>query len=97
MSRRACGIIHEEMPGDTLERARGIIARYLNVGPESIGEDIPLTELGLDSLGALEVVFEIEEAFHISIPDERVAQFTTLRVACDAIEALRRDTSPSAS
>jgi acyl carrier protein len=85
------------MTHETFERARGIIARYLNVSPESVGPDIALADLGLDSLGALEVVFEIEEAFHISIPDERVAQFTTLRVACDAIEALRRDASPSAS
>ena len=82
------------MNQDTFERAREIIARYLNVGPESVGPDILLTDLGLDSLGALEVVFEIEEAFHISIPDERVAQFTTLRVACDAIDALRGEASP---
>ena len=82
-----------ERHDDTLERVREIIARYLKVGPETIGEDTPLISLGLDSLGALEVIFEIEEAFQISIPDDRVAQFTTLKVACEAIESLRKNAS----
>jgi acyl carrier protein len=85
------------MSRETFNRVREIVARYLNVVPEGIGEDAPLSELGLDSLGALEVVFEIEEAFHISIPDDRVTEFGTLRAACDAIEALRGAPSPSSS
>jgi acyl carrier protein len=74
---------------ETLERVRGILARRLNVPPEQIGEDVPLSSLGLDSLAALEVAFEIEESFHISIPDDRIPEFTTLRAACTAIEAVR--------
>jgi acyl carrier protein len=85
------------MREETLETVREIIARYLKVGPETIGEDTPLVSLGLDSLGALEVIFEIEEAFHISISDDRVSEFTTLKVACDAIEALRRGATPQPS
>jgi acyl carrier protein len=73
----------------TLERVRTIVAHQLNIKPEEIGEDVPLTQLGLDSLAALEVAFELEEAFNISIPDERIPEFTTLRAACNAIDAVR--------
>jgi acyl carrier protein len=81
--------------GDTFERVRAIVAQNLNVPAETIGEDVPLAELGLDSLAALEVVFEVEEAFHISISDQRIAEFTTLRAACAAIEAVRVAAPPA--
>jgi acyl carrier protein len=74
---------------DTLDRVRAIVARHLNVSPDQVGDDTPLSELGLDSLAALEVAFEVEEAFHISIPDNRLAEFTTLRAACRAIDSVR--------
>jgi acyl carrier protein len=79
----------------TLDRVRAIVARTLNVAPQEILEDAPLAGLGLDSLGALEVAFEIEEAFKISIPDQRIAEFTTLRSACAAIDAVRAAQSPA--
>jgi acyl carrier protein len=83
------------MAPETFERVRGIVARYLSRRPEDIKEDTPLADVGLDSLGALEVAFEIEEAFRISIPDDRVSEFKTLRAACDAIDALSRPTPTS--
>ena len=78
---------------ETLERVRSIVAEHLNVPPQEIGDDVPLSQLGLDSLAALEVAFEVEEVFHISIPDSRIGEFTTLRAACEAIEGLRAGTS----
>jgi acyl carrier protein len=75
---------------DTFERVRRIIARYLDVPVESVTEDSALEALGLDSLGALELVYEIEEEFKISVPDDRLAEFTTVRVVVDGVEALLR-------
>jgi acyl carrier protein len=77
------------MSADTLERVRGLLARQLRVPPESIGEDASLEELGLDSLGALELVFEIEEEFQVKVPDERIKELRTLRAVCDGVEALQ--------
>lgn len=85
------------MAPETFERVRGIVARYLSRRPEDIQEDTLLSELGLDSLGALEVVFEIEEAFHVSVPDDRISEFKTLRAACQAIDSLRQPTASQAS
>jgi acyl carrier protein len=77
------------MMTDTLERVRSLLATYLKIPAESIGEDSKLDELGLDSLGALELVFEIEEEFKIKVPDEKIPEFRTVRAVCDGIEALR--------
>lgn len=77
------------MTPETLERVRRLIAGYLKVSPETIGEDSKLEELGLDSLGALELVFEIEEEFKIKVPDDRIPELRTVRAVCDGVEALR--------
>lgn len=77
------------MMTDTLERVRRLLAGYLKIPAESIAEDSKLDELGLDSLGALELVFEIEEEFKIKVPDEKIPEFRTVRAVCDGIEALR--------
>jgi acyl carrier protein len=77
------------MMTDTLERVRRLLAGYLKIPGETIGEDSKLDELGLDSLGALELVFEIEEEFKIKVPDEKIPEFRTVRAVCEGIEALR--------
>lgn len=77
------------MTTETFEGVRALIAAYLKIPAESIGEDSKLDELGLDSLGALELVFEIEERFKVKVPDERIPEFRTVRAVCDGIEALR--------
>ena len=83
------------MTPETLARVRGIIAAYLHVAEEQVGADVPLESLGLDSLGALELVFEIEEAFGISVPDERIPELKTVRAVCDGIEALQKASAPA--
>jgi acyl carrier protein len=77
------------MTEDTLERVRRLLARHLGVPPGSIGEDASLEELGLDSLGALELIFEIEEEFKVKVPDERLKELRTVRAVCDGVEALQ--------
>ena len=45
-----------------------IIQKKVRVGRSDIGPDDKLQELGLESLDALELVFDIEEKFNIEIP-----------------------------
>jgi acyl carrier protein len=78
------------MAPDTFDRVRQIIAKYLGVPLESVGEDSRFEDLGIDSLGALELIFQIEEEFKVSVPDERVREFTTMKAACEAIETLQK-------
>ena len=46
--------------------------------------------LGLDSVGILDFIMDIEDRFDISIPLDRVAEVQTVAELCRAIEALKR-------
>lgn len=48
-----------------------ILRRYLPfAGPEPIRPEHRLAELGLDSLGTVSMLLDVEEGFDISVPDE---------------------------
>jgi acyl carrier protein len=47
-----------------------------------------LADAGLDSLDSLNVLFAVEEAFDISIPDERARAIRTLGDMVDLVAAL---------
>lgn len=48
-------------------------------------EDKFIDDLGLDSLGIMDVVAGIEEEFDISVPDEDIEKLTTIKSAIDYI------------
>ena len=77
------------MTEDTFERVRHSVAKHLGISPDRVEADSNLAELGLDSLGALELIFDLEEDFKIAVPTERAKEFTTVRAVCDGIESLR--------
>lgn len=77
------------MSNDTYERVRQIIAKYLDIAVQRIEPDSPLADLGVDSLAALELVFEIEEEFKVTVPDERLPELATVKAVCERIEALQ--------
>lgn len=45
-----------------------IIAREAAMDPAEVRPEMTLEELGLDSLGLVEMIFSIEETFGISVP-----------------------------
>lgn len=53
---------------DTRGRVIAIIAEQALLDPSDVCEDMTLADLGIDSLGVVESIFAIEEAFDISIP-----------------------------
>jgi acyl carrier protein len=61
------------------EKVIEIIAQQAVLEPSDISMDSTLEELGIDSLGLVESIFAIEEAFDISIPfnanDPRESEF----------------------
>lgn len=52
----------------TRERVIAIIAEQALLDPSDVREDMTLADLGIDSLGVVESIFAIEEAFDVSIP-----------------------------
>ncbi|WP_373353659.1 acyl carrier protein [Pseudoroseicyclus sp. CXY001] len=50
------------------DKVIAIIAEQAVLEPSDISEEQSLEELGIDSLGLVESIFAIEEAFDISVP-----------------------------
>lgn len=70
------------------ERVIRVFAEFKKVPPEEISMDTTFEELGFDSLDGLNLVFELEEEFDMTIPDDRVGDMKGVRQAVEGIEAL---------
>jgi len=65
------------------------IASDARIPRETISLDSTLADLGIDSLEAIEIVFNLEERFKISFPDRDPSFDTgTVRGLVDAVERL---------
>ena len=53
---------------DVRDKVIGIIAEQAVLEPSDVRADATLEDLGIDSLGLVESIFAIEEAFDISVP-----------------------------
>jgi acyl carrier protein len=53
---------------DLRERVIAIVAEQALLDPADVREDMTLADLGIDSLGVVETIFAIEEAFDVSVP-----------------------------
>src|SRR5215211_4108541 len=70
------------------ERVIRVFADFKKVPVDEITMDTTFDELGFDSLDGLNLVFELEEEFDLTIPDDRVADMKGVRQAVEGIEAL---------
>ena len=69
------------------DEVREILAEQLDVDKDSIEMNSKLAEdLGADSLDVVELVMSIEDAFGITIEDEKAAELTTVRQVVDYLE-----------
>lgn len=71
----------------TLDTLRAILIRDYKLAPEALTLDAPLESLGIDSLGVAELLFNIEDEFHIRLPPEPV-QLPTLGDVVGFIDGL---------
>jgi len=66
------------MPG-VEEDIRNLVATIIEKDPNEINPDANFfKDLGVDSMMALEILAAIEKKYKISIPEEKLAQLTTL-------------------
>lgn len=69
---------------DVLKKLKEIMEERTGIN-EFKEEDRFIDDLGLDSLGIMDVVAGIEEEFDISVPDEDIGKITTIKSAIDYI------------
>jgi acyl carrier protein len=56
----------------TFERLSGILIKDYRLAPDRLTPDAPLESLGIDSLGTVELLWSVEEAFQIKLPSDPV-------------------------
>ena len=71
----------------TLAAVQELIAEGIDVPVGDLDPGRPLEELGIDSLGVIEVMFKLEDSFDIKMPDERVPIRTVQDIA-DLVDRL---------
>ena len=56
----------------TLQTIQRMMAGQFELKEEDLKPDTQLEALGLDSLSVIEFMFNLEDEFHVKLPDERV-------------------------
>jgi acyl carrier protein len=74
------------------EKVIEIIARATKRNPDEITPETELVALGMGSLDTITLLFEMEEAFDITIPNDAIPEITTVR---DIIDNLEQHVTPS--
>jgi len=76
------------MSSEIADKTISVIAVFKEIDKDSITLDTKLKDLEMDSLDALNLVFELEEAFDIIIPDENAFDTETVAEMVAGIETL---------
>jgi len=58
------------MSADLKEKLRAIVAEVSEI--ETIPDTTPFSELGIDSMMAIEIVAEVERQYKVSVPEEEL-------------------------
>lgn len=73
---------------NTLRTLQDILIRDYGLTGERLCADAVLTELGLDSLSVLELMFKIEDRFHVTISGDTPTDLVTVNDVVRYIDGL---------
>jgi acyl carrier protein len=85
------------MTTDVAGKVISIIAAVKRIPAESVRPDATLAELGLDSLDKINVLFELESAFDVDIPDEDARNISTVGEIISKLQAVVSQTTQPGS
>jgi acyl carrier protein len=75
------------MPDAVAEKVMATLASVKRIPVEKVSLDTNLQDLGIDSLDVFTLLFELENAFKISIPDDDVR---SLRTVSDIVAGIKK-------
>jgi acyl carrier protein len=79
------------------EKVLDLIAAVKRVPREKVSTESTFAELGMDSLDAINLIFEIESEFDISVPDEQAKSITNVRQLVENLQKLLAEPSAGAA
>ena len=71
----------------TLQTIQRMMAEQFELKEEDLTPDAQLEALGLDSLSVIEFMFNLEDEFHLKLPDERV-EIKTIQDIASLVERM---------
>ena len=76
------------MDDEVYERVRRVVAKYLCRPVQEVTIETTFEGLGMDSLDGVNLLFEIESEFDISILDEEAKSIRSIRQMVEGVEKL---------
>lgn len=76
------------MQDELSKRVIKVMADTQHIPEEKITIDSTFQELGIDSLDGINILFALESAFDINIPDESAREIRTVREMVDGVRQL---------
>lgn len=77
------------MSDPVAEKVIATLASVKRIPADNIKLDTNLQEMGIDSLDVFSLVFELENAFQISIPDDYVRSIKTVNDVVEGVKKLQ--------
>jgi acyl carrier protein len=84
------------MPDELAEKVITILSSVKHIPREKITMESSLVDLGFDSLDTISMLFELETAFNVSIPDESARSIRFVHEIVDGVRTLQA-AAPSAA
>jgi len=78
------------------EKVIATLASVKRIPAEKITLDANLQQIGIDSLDVFSLLFELENAFNISIPDDDVRSIRTVKDIVEGIKKIQAAAPPGA-
>jgi acyl carrier protein len=85
------------MPDSVAEKVIAMLASVKRIPADKITLETNLQELGIDSLDVFSLLFELETAFKVSIPDDDVRSIRTVNDIVTGVKKLLAAAPPDAS
>lgn len=83
-------------PTTVLETLRSLIVRHFDVPVARLDDNAPFPALGLDSLGLVDFMFQVEDLFHVRIDHDEAMADPTLAGLARLVTRLRDGTAAAA-
>lgn len=73
---------------DLIDSLKALIHQQFDVDAATIDPDAPFADYNVDSLTLAELIFAIEDHYHVQVPDEAVGSVTNLRQLATLLHGL---------
>jgi acyl carrier protein len=83
------------MNDELVGHIRRIAAETKHIPPDAVQLDSTFEQLGMDSLDGLNIVFELEKTFGVSVPNDQVLEVRTIGDIVTTVERILREAGRS--